>query len=68
MAEYWDYLFEDNETGEEFLVELNIAGMTREEGVVNAYQTALEETDFEDITFIRSLSPAEGEWLGLDAY
>ena len=53
-----DYLFEDCETGEQFLVEA--------EGYEDAEIIALEY--FNEVKFIESMSVAEGEWLGLDTY
>lgn len=62
MKEYIDFLFEDTETSEEFLVEV--------ENTMNARNEAIEiaRENFENPILIRRMSVEEAEWLGIDTY
>ena len=65
MREYVDYLFRDEETGEEFFVELE-KGSTVEEAW---YQ--LEEVyggDLSEVKFIMTVDPEIAEVYGYDTY
>ncbi len=54
----WDFLFEDEETGEEFFVEC--------ETIIEAREIA--EQNFERPRYCGKYTPEEAEWWGLDTY
>lgn len=54
----FDYLFEDKETGEQFLVEAD--SYTEAVKIVRQY--------FDNYSFLEKMSVEEGEMLGLDTY
>lgn len=54
----WDYLFEDEETGEQFFVECVTLAGARE----------IAEANFESPQYCGKYTPEEAEWLGLDTY
>lgn len=62
MKEYIDFLFEDTETSEEFLVEV--------ENTMNARKEAIEiaRENFENPILIRRVSVEEAERMGIDTY
>ena len=62
MKEYIDFLFEDTETGEEFLVEV--------ENTTNAKREAIEiaREVFENPILLRRVNVEEAEQMGLDTY
>lgn len=62
MKEYIDFLFEDTETSEEFLVEV--------ENTMNARKEAIEiaREYFENPILIRRVSVEEAEQMGIDTY
>lgn len=62
MKEYIDFLFEDIETGEEFLVEVENVGNAR----ATAKEIAFEY--FENPILIRRVSIEEAERMGIDTY
>ena len=67
MAKYIDYLFEDNETGENFFVEIKQEEkMTVMDCFVQALKTANEY--FESPKFIEEVEPHIAEIMGFDIY
>ena len=66
MDDYRDFLFYDEETGEEFLVEICITGKRYEESLKEAESIAYE--NFNKPIFQEILTVEDGEWLGLDTY
>lgn len=62
MKKYIDFLFEDTETSEEFLVEV--------ENTMNARNEAIEiaRENFENSILIRRVSVEEAEQMGIDTY
>lgn len=62
MKKYIDFLFEDTETSEEFLVEV--------EDTTNAKREAIEiaRENFENPILIRRMSVEQAEQMGLDTY
>ena len=62
MKKYIDFLFEDTETSEEFLVEI--------ENTTNARKEAIEiaRENFENPILIRRVSVEEAEQMGIDTY
>ena len=54
----WDYLFYDDETGEEFFVECD----TKEEAIKTA------KSLFKKPSYKTKFTPNEAEWYGLDTY
>lgn len=54
----WDYLFYDDETGEEFFVECD----TKEEAIETA------KSLFDTPIYKAKFTPEEAEWYGLDTY
>lgn len=66
MAKYRDFLFNDNDTGEEFVVEVKVTTQTDEQAKQQAINTALEW--FADPEFIDEVDPVEVEMMGIDVY
>ena len=67
MARQWiDFLFSDNETGEEFLVELEMDGSTMDELLDKAQDIA--DDNFGSATFLEVVSAEDAEMMGLDTY
>ena len=67
MKEYIDYLFEDEESGEKFFVEIcKTKNMTNDECFVKALNIANE--NFNEPIFICEVSPEEAETYGYDTY
>lgn len=66
MAKYRDFLFYDNDTGEDFAVEVKVTTQTDEEAKQQAIETALEW--FADPEFIDEVDPEEVEMMGIDTY
>lgn len=62
MKEYIDFLFEDTETSEEFLVEVENTPNARREAIEIAKEV------FENPILIRRVSVEEAERMGLDTY
>ena len=57
-----DFLFVDNATGEEFLVEVHDTQYAQKEALNIAHE------NFEEPRLICQMSDTEAEWLGLDTY
>ena len=57
----WDYLFIDNESGEEFFVECDSLGEAWEIAIENFGEDA-------DLAYIDQFDPEEAEILGFDTY
>lgn len=71
MKEYMDFWFVDDESGEEFFVELSCEkGTSRKEAIAMLMPQAMEiATDnFEDPRLIDVISDTEAERLGFDTY
>lgn len=60
MKEWYTYWFRDDETGEEFFVEIDHFNLQ------DAYEIAHDV--FEMPYFIDMVSEEEAEWMGLDTY
>lgn len=58
MRNLWDYLFEDEDSGEEFFVEC----VTKDEAI------AIARDNFAAPKYICRYTQAEAEWYGLDTY
>ena len=61
-----DFLFCDNDTGEEFLVELEMDGRTMDALLEEA--TLIAEDNFADPVFEEVVSAEDAEMMGLDTY
>lgn len=64
---YRDFLFVDECTNEEFIVEVKIVeGMTTED----AYTKAMKEAEdwFDEPVLIKEIDPEQAEMMGLDTY
>lgn len=61
---YIDYLFEDKESGELFIVEVDATDDINPDAT--AWQVAAEY--FDKPHLLRAMTPAEGEAMGLDTY
>lgn len=57
----WDYLFMDNESGEEFFVECDSLGEAWEIAIENFGEDA-------DLAYVDQFDPEEAEILGFDTY
>ena len=67
MKKYIDYLFEDEESGEKFFVEIcKNENVTKGECFARALNIANE--NFDEPTFICEVSPEEAETYGYDTY
>ena len=66
MENYRDFLFYDEETGEEFLVQIDISDKPYEVCVEEAKEIANEY--FNSPVLQEIISVEAGEWLGLDTY
>ncbi len=67
MKKYIDYLFEDEESGEKFFVEIcKTKNMTDDECFAKALNIANE--NFDEPTYICEVSPEEAEIYGYDTY
>lgn len=67
MARQWiDFLFSDNATGEEFLVEVEMDGSTMDELLDKAQYIA--DDNFGSATFLEVVSAEDAEMMGLDTY
>lgn len=68
MGEYVDFMFEDEESGECFFVELRMGkdGDTIEQMKSSAFEIALD--NFENPDLIDILSNGEADIMGLDTY
>ena len=67
MKKYIDYLFEDEESGERFFVEIcKNESMTSDECFARALNIANE--NFDDPTYICEVDPKEAETYGYDTY
>lgn len=67
MGRLWiDFLFSDNETGEEFLVELEMDGSSMNELLAEAQYIA--DDNFGSATFLEVVSAEDAEMMGLDTY
>ena len=67
MARQWvDFLFSDEETGEDFLVELEMDGSSMDDLLEEAQRIA--DDNFESAVFQEVVSPEDGEMMGLDTY
>jgi hypothetical protein len=65
--EYIDYLFEDVESGEQFLVEI-CKTETMSDGECFGRAVNIANEYFDDPTFIEEVDPEVAEMLGLDTY
>lgn len=67
MTKYIDYLFTDNESGEDFLVEIK---KTDDKSYTDCWNEAwkIAEENFDDPEFIEKVDPVTAEILGLDTY
>lgn len=67
MARQWiDFLFSDEETGEDFLVELEMDGSSMDDLLEEAQRIA--DDNFESAVFQEVISAEDGEMMGLDTY
>lgn len=66
MAKYKDFLFYDNDTGEDFAVEVKVTTQTDEQAKQQAIETALEW--FANPEFIDEVDPVVAEMMGIDVY
>jgi hypothetical protein len=67
MARQWiDFLFNDEETGEDFLVELEMDGSSMDELLAEAQRIA--DDNFDSAVFQEVVSAEDGEMMGLDTY
>lgn len=67
MARQWiDFLFSDEETGEDFLVELEMDGSSMDELLAEAQRIA--DDNFDSAVFQEVVSAEDGEMMGLDTY
>lgn len=67
MARQWiDFLFNDEETGEDFLVELEMDGSSMDELLDNAQVIA--DSNFGSAVFCEVVSAEDAEMMGLDTY
>ena len=66
MKIYRDYLFIDRESGEDFLVEVDVTDLSPRDAFAKAKRIAKE--NFDAPSFVQEMSAAEGEMLGLDTY
>ena len=63
---YIDFLFHDNATGEDFLVELQMDGSELEDLLAQAQEIADE--NFSDAEFQEVVSEEDAEMMGIDTY
>lgn len=63
---YIDFLFYDNATGEDFLVELQMDGSKLEDLLAQAQEIADE--NFSDAEFQEVVSEEDAEMMGIDTY
>lgn len=63
---YRDYLFIDRESGEDFLVEVDVTNLSPRDAFAEAKRIAKE--NFDAPSFVEEMSAEEGEMLGLDTY
>lgn len=67
MARQWiDFLFSDEETGEDFLVELEMDGSPMSDLLAEAQRIA--DDNFESAVFQEVVSAEDAEMMGLDTY
>ena len=63
---YRDYLFIDRESGEDFLVEVDVTDLSPRDAFAKAKRIAKE--NFDAPSFVEEMPPEQGEMLGLDTY
>lgn len=63
---YRDYLFIDRESGEDFLVEVDVTDLSPRDALAEAKRIA--EENFDAPSFVEEMSDDEGRMLGLDTY
>ena len=70
MKEYIDFLFTDEETGEDFFVELSYDPEAQPNAIKDLYPKAQEiaKENFEQPRFLGVYSQEDAERLGLDTY
>jgi hypothetical protein len=70
MKEYIDFLFTDEETGEDFFVELSYNPETQPNAIQDLYPKAKEKAkeNFAKPKFLGVYSQEDAEILGLDTY
>lgn len=67
MARQWiDFLFSDEEAGEDFLVELEMDGSPMSDLLTEAQQIA--DDNFDSAVFQEVVSAEDAEMMGLDTY
>ena len=64
---YIDFLFRDNESGEEFFVEVQWTENDTWNDLV-AMATRIAEENFEDATLLDHMSPEQASYYGYDTY
>ena len=66
IGEWADCLFEDNETGEQFFVELRKTDETLEQFIDRCMKVAKD--NFDDVEFIEFYTARDAEMMGYDTY